>query len=392
MRRWSAALAPMAALGAALALPAGVSAAPKSTLLVMSLEAPGISDALVTYLDREMREEIATIIGTKMKIMPKPALDYEGMRLAAGCVDEGADCLGIIARTLGATHVFRAIISGDVNSAKTKFLLLDVGPGKARPSGGELTDLDRDSAVELRLQVARAFGVKREPPPGSIGLFVASPVGKLDGAELKLDEQVVEPPALKSIPAGQHRLEVQQRGFEPFLWVGQVRPGKETRVGVELKPLRNGAVAAVPVPADPTRGIGAEPSDAAPAVTTEPAIEPSGPNYLLPGILGGAAVGAGLVALVQGLRVSSIESDLSAFCDANPASCSPTSDAVCRARPEDCDAGESAATMSTALWITAGVLAAGSIVTYFLAGDGEPAAYDTELAPSEGGASVFLRF
>jgi hypothetical protein len=373
--------------------------AAKSSILIIPLEAPGLSDDVEAALDREMREEIQAILGSKIKVMPKPTLDFTGMRLASGCVDEGPDCLGIVARTMGATQVFRATITGDQKAAKTKFMLLDVGPGKTRVSGGDLTDVSRDSGMEFRIQVAKAFGVKREIPPGTISLFVSSEIGKLDGAEVMLDDKPIEPSGLKNVAPGEHRVEVRQRGFEPFLWSGLVRPSRETRVGVEFRPSRGAAVAAAPPPsspppqaASPTPEIGAQPEPAPNIVETPVATKDDGPSYLLPAIVGGAAVAAGLVALVQGLRMRSIESDLERFCqDANNvAACTPT---ACTGRPEDCDSANTAQVTANVAIGTAAILAVGSLVLYIVAsGSSNDPKYEADLAPGDGGASLWLRF
>ncbi len=338
--------------------------APRAEAQVMALrvEAPGLPDSLAKALDKAVRDEISSIVAPKQKLLPAPALDFEGLRSAFGCPADPNACLQAIAKTVGAARVARVVIAGDSSAAKVTVTLTDT-QGKTESVSGELSDLVLESAGDIRPIVALAFGVHRDSPTGQLQLYIASDVGRLEGAELLLDEKPVTAAELATVPSGKHRLEVKQKGFEPFIWIGAVRSGQETRVGVGFVPNKN--VEPLPQPVAVLTKPSPKPSpSAAPAVTETSAVAPAkGPNYLVPAILGAVSIGAGVFATIQGVRVKGFESDDASKCDQNPALCVPD---ACAAFPEDCSSARSAATMATVGWVSAGVLAGGAIVAYLI--------------------------
>ncbi|MCC7386668.1 MAG: hypothetical protein IT384_32825 [Deltaproteobacteria bacterium] len=377
-------------------------AAPKGSLLALGLEASGLPASLVASLDAAMRAEADEVTGRRVKLLPKPAIDFEGMRLAAGCADDGPECLTTIARTMGATQLLRARLVGDPTRARVELTVLEVGSGKAQTTTGELTEIDADSALELRILVAQAFGVKKDAPPGSIALSLAGGSATLAGAELMLDDRGVEASALKRVSAGAHRLEVRQEGFETFLWRGAVRPGRETRVEVAFQPKAPLGVALTGAgAATPEIGSGSELE--APPTTVDASAERAGPNLVLPVILGGVAAAAILFGSIEFGLMKSAESSLAEDCrlPENAARCAPTPGAgetVCDgANPLDqCADGERAATLATISFVSAGVLAAGAATFLYLelAADRSTPTYGGSVVPTANGASLsaYLHF
>lgn len=376
-------------------------AAPRGSLLALGLEASGLSADLVASLDAAMRAEADDVTGRRVKLLPKPAIDFEGMRLAAGCADDGPECLTTIARTMGATQVLRVRLVGDPLRARVELTVLEVSSGKAQTTTGELTEIDADSGLELRILVAQAFGVKKDAPPGSIALSLTGS-GPLDGAELMLDDRRVEASALKRVSAGSHRLEVRQQGFETFLWRGAVRPGRETRVEVAFQPKAPPPVALTGAgAATPEVGSGSEVEP--PPTTVDASAERAGPNLVLPVILGGVAAAAILFGSIEFGLMKSAESSLAEACrlPENAARCAPTPGAgetVCdSANPLDhCADGERAATLATISFVSAGVLAAGAATFLYLelTADRSTPTYGGSVVPTADGASfsAYLRF
>ncbi len=374
----------------------------QGSTLVLQLEAAGLPDATVDALDAAMREEIQAVLPARNRLLPRPALDFTGLREATGCADASNSCLQSIARTISATQVVRVTLTGPAEQVKGSVIVIDAGSGKVRTSAFELADVGVDSVLELRQPIAAAFGVKRELPPGSVALYVASPVGKLEGAEVFLDGVATKPADLGKVAGGRRTVEVRQQGFEPFRWSGPVHAGRETRVGVAFTPTRAPEPVAVVPPADggvvETPAIDAPPAGEVPApsiVTTT--VEPSSPNYLIPAVLGVGALAAAIVATIEGVQVLSAQSDHAALCNVSSGRdprCGEAADPGPTCTLELCEDGRTASTLSTAFWVTSGVLAAGAITSYLivteLADDDSPVT--GTIAPAPGGASLILRY
>ncbi len=376
--------------------------AAKPAVLVLELETQGLPDGVGEALDAAMRAEVAEILGSERSLLPKPALDFDGMKLAAGCTDEGVGCLVVIGRTLGAAQVLQAVLAGSTERARASFTLVEVETEEVRRSAAELTSVDAASAAELRVHVAAAFGVRREPPTGAI---VLSATVDLGGAELLLDDKKIPPSLLSRVPPGEHRLELRKSGYETFIWVGAVRPGRPTQVAVNLTLSPVATRGMPPIPGAPV--------DVAPPPDPAPGRAPAPPasGRLWTWVLGGAAVVAAGVGTAFGLRVMALESDLteasarlSAACNDDP-TCVQTRSGeqttVCafEEASRDCDAASSAATISTLAWVAAGGLAVGAVTAWFLeAPPDEPPAARVEVTagvaplPGGGAASVQLRF
>lgn len=403
-----------AAFASVLAL-VGVAGPAEAQFLALRLEAPGFAEATKKALDQAMREELVDALPVKTRILPPPAVDYESLKTVAGCPDDGPACLASIGRTANARELLRVVVAGTPSEAQVSIVLVEVATGRARTIVGELLEVGVESGPELRGLVAQVFGAKREPPPGRLAPYVASSVGRLDGAELLLDDKRIEAAELERIPSGKHRLEVRQKGFEPFIWVGTVRANRETRVGVNLVPSRPEVAAATPP-------IGRAPETPAstPSTSAAPAIEPSplfaapspaptpptgvraesarGPSFIGPIVVGGAAVGVLVFGIVQGARMRSLQGDLEAACSdvGNQADCLPNAcDAPSGRFAPECSDARSAETLANVGLIGGGVLAAGALtwaLVELLSGDAAEAPRAATLDVGPGSASVRVAF
>jgi hypothetical protein len=359
-------------------------AAPQATILVL-LEGKLFSPLLLSELDSGMRAEVAEALGAELRQLPKPALDFDQIKVAAGCADDGPECIAMIGKTLGAGKVFQGALGGTVEHARIGFIYLDVSTGRSRVLMKELDDLSSDSVPEFRALVSEALGKKRSLPAGSLQLLVTGKIGGLEGAELLLDDHRIEAGEMSSIAPGRHKVEVRQKGFEPFVWNGPVRPGKPTRVPIEFEPtplalapspvaLATGGSPPPKLGADPTPPIEtAAASPAAATVEASPEPAPSRtPWFTLS--FGGAALAAGVVGLVEGLEVQSSEHRLHDYCadPATSANCAGPNDPpsarekVCDFQKQECDAGRRAALISSVAWVAAGGFAGATLLSYIL--------------------------
>jgi hypothetical protein len=387
----------------------------EAQFLALRLEAPGFAEATKKALDQAMREELVDALPVKTRLLPPPAVDYESLKTVTGCPDDGPACLASIGRTANARELLRVVVAGTPTEAQVSIVLVEVATGRARTVVGELLEVGVESGPELRSLVAQVFGAEREPPPGRLAPYVASSVGRLDAAELLLDEKRVEVAELERVPSGKHRLEVRQKGFEPFIWVGTVRPNRETRVGVNLVP--SGATVAVVTPpiARAPEGPGARtspPASAASDVEPSPLFaEPAppspsavrtestrGPSYVGPIVVGGAALGVLVFGIVQGARMRSLQSDLEGACGdvANQADCLPNAcDSPSGRFAPECSDARSAETLANVGLIGGGVLAAGAVtwaLVELFSGHGVAAPGAARLDVGPGRAAVRVAF
>jgi len=249
---------------ATLLAPSAATAAPRG-VLVLPLEHQSLPTGTAEALNKAIRDEVKASL-PRYKLLPPPALDLMEMQLAAGCVDASPTCLASIGRTLGAARVVRVVTRGTAERLQVKVLVVRTRNPKAFTYDAELTGVDEESVAEFRWHVAKGLGRDPGVLSGGMELYTASKVGALAGAELFLDDSKVEPAALANLTPGKHRLEVRQQGFETFIWLGQVRPGRSTRVGVVFEPKRVASSPPPPVAPPPP----APPPEVTPPIKTAP--------------------------------------------------------------------------------------------------------------------------
>jgi hypothetical protein len=414
-------------LGAVLASTAASAQKKGGTLLVLKLEAEALPADLATALDEAIREGVKK--SKRAKLLAAPALDFGGMQMAAGCFDDGADCLAQMGRPLNAERVMRVVMTGTAKDATFTFTIVSVRK-KGRPQTYEakLSDLKPDSAEELSWHTETALGGKPAVLGGSIVLMMGSSIGSLEGAEYFLDDNKVPKSQLDAIVPGNHRLEVHQKGFETFIWIGEIKKGRAEQVKVELKP--KGSLAYDPPP--PSEGLVTPPVSPPPpeVETPEVSAEPPPPpitavttekegegKIVYTFVIGGAAVIAAAVGVafsVIGLKAQSALKERSnlenyhactgaTLVDDNgqpvnpqPASLDKDSTACAAFQPYT-DRLETATIGHRAGYISAGVLAVGAIAVYFLersSGESTETGVAFGVAPTDGGAeaSMMMRF
>lgn len=349
-----------------------VAQANKSILLV-EMQGEGIKDEMLNLYDEMLRLEVKEVSG--LNVLPKPALDFEGMKLAAGCAG-GPECLRVIGRMTGAGAVLQSTLSGTNDRAKIEFVLVDVRSGKEKTLLRELVDLDGDDHSEFRNYVAELFGVKRTPDPGQIQLTLKSSLVSLESAEIFLDDQKVSLSRLAGVEPGNHRLEVRMEGYETFIWIGAVREARTTEVTVELKPAAAAtpSIGTVTPPGDKTTSPSLGP-DSTTTVETKEDLEKRGPESLLfTWILGGSSVVAGVTSAIFFFHKTSIENDLQerqlrgelGQPAIDPSTNEPTYCYQGSPIAEECLAGKTANVRNVGFGIAAGVLAVGAFTAFMV--------------------------
>jgi hypothetical protein len=205
-------------------------------VLVLRLEGGGLPDDLVQKLDAASREQVkATMKGARL--LPAPALEFEAMRMAAGCSDDSSACLASLGATLSAHDVVRIQVSGNVpKKARVNVTVVRVRDQRQKQQRFDIDDLDPSAIEDFRYQLALALGDKRvSPPTGAVALVVPGEIGGLEGVEIMIDDRKQPLAALKSLPAGGHRLEIYKEGFDRFIATPVVKPGRETTVQVAFE-------------------------------------------------------------------------------------------------------------------------------------------------------------
>lgn len=393
----------LAAVALAVLSPALADAAPEpKTVLLLPLEHPNLPEEVARALDQALRAEVEKAL-PKLELLPAPKLDFQAMRLAAGCSDDGPGCLTTIAKELGAGRVLRAQLTGSAKKATLKLTLVRAQTGKAdNLPTAELRELAVESAPELRYHVAKAFGGKPAPLFGSLDLTATGRDPSLEGAEYFLDDEKVAAKALQKVSPGDHRLSVHRPGYESVIWMGEVLPGRKTAVKIEWK-----AAAAAPPPppalavtpaADPKQGV--PKVEAPPPKSPPPPVEPppalvteAPPRLVFTWIFATGALVAGATWGVLGAQVLDRENravnerlNCEDEMDINNATCS---------------GGRKLATFTNVAIAATGVFVGATVAAFFLEdgptvlfGDGPPA--QAGIGPTADGrgvaAAVSLRF
>lgn len=380
-------------------------AAPTRGVLVLPMAYEGLPEATLKALNRALRAEAKRSL--KSKLLPTPALALPDLQVAAGCAGASVTCLGKIGRILRATWVVQAQIRGSAQKLRVQIQWVDTRNGKAGSADLSMQNVDADSVTEFRWRLARAFGRDPGPLTGAINLRTVSKSGTLSGAELLVDDRPVSAIALKTLAPGEHRIEVRQRGFETFIWMGKVRGGRTTHVAVDFRP-KTAAPAVASTPAIPTPPIAtARPDDSA-SPAPEPAPSLGGPEAAPPaGVQGtrgpdtaprlvytwifgaGALVAAG-AGTVLAVQTRKLDQDTK---DDTPLFCAESTDPDWNS--DTCRKGRSRQTAQFVTWGLVGALGVGAVVAFFLEDGPSVLSGDDDVAlgfgPTSGGVAGSLR-
>ena len=348
---------------------AGEAEAQPRRILVLPLTSDFLPERLARQIEEQLRDEIASSL-PRYQVLPRPALDLQSLKLAAGCGSDSPKCFALIGRTVQATFVVYVSLLGSEKQAVLQVRRVSSRRAKESKYEAELADVGAGSSKELRWHVATALGARPPPLMGRIVLMSASKMGSLDGARILLDDQTVPLSALEQVNPGRHRIEVRKTGFRTFVRMVSVKPGRDTPVRVSFVPRE------APPPSPP---VASNPPPIIPPTASVRVEESSGPVWTW--ILGAGAVVAAGTATVFGVQVLGLESD------------AESAELNCESehRSDDiCSDGRSRALMANVTWGVAGALAVGAVIAYFVESGGESEDSSTRvgLSPTPGGVSA----
>ena len=346
----------------------------RGSVLVLRLEHTGLPDDRVPSLERAMRGGIRRAM-PRYAMLPAPKIELAALQRAAGCVQDGRGCLVGIGRTLGATLVVRVRLAPTPTALDLEVQGVWTRSGRAIRYDAELGPLGDESPAELSWHIDRAFGRTSSEPVGRIELVPQKPTDTLDGAEVRLDGEVISAEALATVKPGERRLELLQDGFESFVWVGRVRPGRTTRIAVQRTPREGESpveVFKIVAPTDAT----------APETTTEATASPGGPRFVATWILGSATLVAASASTALAVTVLKREED------------AEEQGLDCEGMDRDtdtCSAGRRQATLTTVSWAVTAGLAAATVTALFLEWPASSDDVQVGVGFTKGGASAALR-
>ncbi len=376
------------ALAAAFSGTAQAQGKPQS-VLVLPLEHDGLNAQTAAALSAEMRKVARATF--KGRLLPVPALDFADLQIAAGCIDPSAQCLSNIGRTLKAARVVRVLTQGSARRLQFKILVVRTKAGRGRNYEMTLNDVDAQSSGEFGWHLRKAFGGDPAPLTGGLKLYMASKLGNLQGAEIRVDDRTVITRALDRLTPGRHRIEIRQTGFETFIWMGDVRPLRVTRVPVrfEIKQvLAKAPPPSVELAPDTTPPITADPVDMGPSTESPAAPAASDrPRLVMTWVFGATslvALSAGAIFAAQTQNLESRAVGLGLTCVA----------------PDDghevCVDGRARQTQQFIAWGAALGLGAAAVAAFFLEEGPEIVSRDSAkvsvgLGPTRGGMAASLQ-
>ena len=343
----------------------------RRSVLVLRLEHPGLGTDFAGKLEEAMRAGVKRAL-PRYTLLPAPEIELAALQRAAGCVTDDRLCLVGIGRTLDAAQVVRVRLEGTRDRARLTVERVRTRSGTAERYEAELGALDEHSPAEMAWHLERAFGRNIPPLVGRVDLVAQTEPERLQGAQLRLDDKPVTAEALEEVPAGDHKIEVRQIGFEPFIWHGGVRPGRTTRVEIRWVSRMEHA---------PELALRPAPTSTAVGELTE---ESDGPDFAATWILGSATVIAATASTVLAVTVLKREKDA----EEEGLDCQDLD----RNHPT-CSAGRRQALMTTIGWGVTGALAVATVTALVLEWPSSEAAeqpVQVGLALTRGGAAASL--
>ena len=337
-------------------------------IAVLGLEAVEVPEALAQGLTDALRQRAAGTAGLKVL----PGKDLIEMKMVFGCDENAPTCMAQAGKTLGADKLlYGTLRKGKGGSISVALRLLDVKNATIDRQINET--VARKDLSPAQALAARYFGalVDVDSKP------VLNVLSDTPGAHVDVDgkDRGATPVTLRDLPAGSHTVRIAQAGRETMVKTIDLRAGGTFEINAQLEV----AKVVIVVPTAPPPGV-VEPS--APTVVT-PAPRHPGRAAKIVGITAGvAAVVMGAVAIYTWRTYSGLEDTahtnleaLRTSAGSNPTATqreffrSPTcsvpsgfSGPALDQYQQSCNSGQTNATATTALWVVAGVLAAGGVV------------------------------
>jgi hypothetical protein len=376
-------------LALATTLVAGAARA-ETAIAVLGIEPGDAPESLAQSLTDALRQRASSTPGLKLA----PGKDLVELKMVFGCDGESPSCMAQAGRSLGVDKLlYGRIKKAGARSPNLQLTLklLDVSSATVEKSISETIPRKELVAGTVNAPAAKWFGtlVQIESRPPSLTVTSDPP-----GAVVAVDGQAMgrTPVTLRDLSPGGHSVAVALTGHVTASRTVELRPGGSHEVNVTLE--------SEPAPPSPPPLTQTAP----PALTPPPLVQASPPPPAHPGrtakilglVAGGAALVSGAVAIYTWRTYRDLEdsahsellqlSKQAAPTDANffkSPTCTPPASvagsALAQRFKDDCSSGESFASATTALWVVAGVLAAGGVVSYVV-GDRQ-AAHAREVGP-----------
>jgi PEGA domain len=372
MRRYRLSLPATLTIGAAILLGAAGTGWADPAVAVLGVEPVDVPEPLTQALTDALRQRASATAGIRMV----PGKDLVEMKMIFGCDGEQAICMAQAGRSLGADKLLYGTLkkqSKTSNNVVVALKLLDVTTGTIERFVNETVNKKELAGGNVNAAAARWFGalVEVEAKP-TLTLTTDPP-----GATLTIDGQPGgrTPLTLRDLAPGSHTIVLTAPGRQTVTKTVELRAGATHEMSLQLE-----AEAATPQTPPP-------PSTAPEPVITQPPPpkpeeQPAGhPGRAARGLaIGafGAAVISGAVAIYTWRTYRNLEDtahgdlqNLTPMANAgnksffdNP-NCSPPtslSGPSVQTYKNHCSSGQTYANATTALWVTAGVLAAAGVV------------------------------
>jgi hypothetical protein len=381
MRRY---LANSALIFGLLATALSARAVAEPTIAVLGIEPVDVPEQLSQAVTDALRHQAANTHGVRL-VQGKELVE---MKMIFGCDEEQTSCLAQAGRSLGAdkllygtlkkagkstTNVVAALKLLDVNSGVIEKFVnetinrRDLQAGTVGPLGAKWF------AALVEIEAKPTLTITTEPPGASVTVD-GQPAGRT-------------PVTLRDLSAGPHNFVLALAGRATINKTIDLKPGANHEVSLQLE-----AESATPAHVPP---VETKPQPATPTAVPAPAIIPlaaeatppaattttSHPGRVAKGVAIGAfaaAVITGAVAIYTWRTYSDLEgtahNDLAALSTqpaaaqnqsffGNPTCTPPSGLANTQAYKDHCNSGQTYANATTALWVTAGALAAAGVVS-----------------------------
>lgn len=379
MRRYLTLLALLAVLSPA----RRVLAAPDVSIAVLGLEPVEIPEPLAQQLTDALRQRAAATSGVRVL----PGKDLIEIKMVFGCNGELPACMANAGKVLGADKLLYGTIKkgSSKNNVTVTLKLLDVKTAVVEKFVDDTVSKRELAGANIAGSAGRWFAQLLQVEARPTLTVTSEPTGAtvtVDGAAAGRT-----PVTLRDLTPGPHSVVLSMSGRHPVTRNIELRAGASQEVNAALEAVAP-AVAHHPAPPPPEPVPLVRATPAAPP----PSDHPGRTAKILGGALFGAGVLAGVVAIVTwsqwdgrfgGSYEQAARKDLQGFSGAmlddnevaflkNPSGCSvpgslaAKNPAQAAKYHDDCNTGKTLADTTTAMWITAGALAAGGVISFII--------------------------
>jgi hypothetical protein len=362
-------------------------------IAVLGIEPVDVPESLTASLTDGLRQRAASTAGVRMV----PGKDLVEMKMIFGCDGEQTSCMAQAGRSLGADKLLYGTVKKPGKNSPNVVValkLLDVNTSTIEKFVNE-TVSRKELSANLSGQAARWFGalveVETKPtlnitsdPPNASVVVDGAPGGRT-------------PVTIRDLQPGSHTIVLTLAGHPQVTKTVELRPGGSHEIAIQFETEAPQAHPVTPPPPQHTEPVVVPTPSQAPAPVGHPGRTARG----LAIASFAAAVVAGAVAIYTWRTYRDLEDtahadlaklsgqatpDNKSFFD-NPSCNPPSSLTGTQSYKDHCSSGQTYADATTALWVTAGVLAAAGVVGVIV-GDRQAAHALKEQQPKTAGRLI----